>query len=117
MWQECDEGLRCLPGKREGYVRSGIWICKCLEEEKIAVTCEVESQYVSKVSYLVMKAGSRSIEINTRTIPVAKPLTTCSMPGNIKAHPPHRPMTPEESGLDVEIAIALFALSTHSSKS
>ena len=53
MWQECDEGLRCLPGKREGYVRSGIWICKCLEEEKIAVTCEVESQYVSKVSYLV----------------------------------------------------------------
>lgn len=49
---------------------------------------------------------------DTRTRPRPKALTTCSMPGNIKAHPPHRLGTSEESGLDVEIAIALFALST-----
>ena len=72
---------------------------------------------VSDVGCDVQDAGPRLAVTDTRTQPGPKALTTCSMPGNIKAHPPHRPMTPEESGLDVEIAIALFALSTHSSKS
>jgi hypothetical protein len=89
-----------------------MWICKCLETEEISLSLEGEAGCVSDVSRAARNAGFSGMVIDTRTPPGSKALTSCSMPGNIKAHPPLRLVTSEESGLDVEIAIALFALST-----
>lgn len=73
------------------------------------VGCERDLKF-----HVIRAGGSRDSKADTRTSKHPKALTTCSMLDNIKAHPPRGLGTTEESGLDVEIAIALLAV-IHSS--